>query len=123
MYFGGDFSGKISRSSKAAIIEFGFCLISRSNAICLIIESLTVKAVGEKFNDELGDIGAESVQFKAQHKRATLASVDCSLLFAFLQQSIIWLSIFPECRGIPAKTPPARAASRKRDVSHFLIFL
>ncbi|CAN5276851.1 hypothetical protein BH10ACI1_BH10ACI1_08000 [soil metagenome] len=121
MYFGANFRGKISRSCENAIAEFEFCLIGNSDAICLIIESLTVKAVGEKLNDELEDVGAESLQSKAQQMRATLASFDCSLLFAFLQQAIIWLFIFPECSGIPASTPPASAKTRKSDVSHFLI--
>jgi hypothetical protein len=77
---------------------------------------------GEKLYDKLEDVGAGSVQFRAQHKRAMLASEDCSLLFAFLQQSIIRLFIFPECSGIPASTPLARANSRKIDVNHFFIF-
>ena len=60
-----------------------------SEAICLLTESLIIKAEGEKLNDELEEVGAEFVQFKAQHKRAILTSGDCPALFAFLQQLII----------------------------------
>lgn len=53
-------------------------------------------AEGEKLNEVPEGAGAELLQFKAQHKRAIFASFDCSLLFAFLQQSIIWLFSFPD---------------------------
>ena len=119
MYLGWNFCEKISRSNEIETAETDFSLPS-NNAICLIIESLMMTAEGEKLNDAPEEFGAESVQFKAQHKRATFASDVCSLLFAFLQHFIIWL--FPECRGIPANTPPARAKIRKSDVSHLFIY-
>ena len=78
------------------IVVIGFSLMRRSEAICLIIESLIMMAEGEKLNVVPEGVGAELLQFTAQHKRAIFASFDCSLLFAFLQQSIIWLFSFPE---------------------------
>ena len=84
------------RSNKNATIAVGFSLMSRSEAICLLIESLIMMAEGEKLYEVPEGVGAESLQFIAQHKRATFASFDCSLLFAFLQQSIIRLFLFPE---------------------------
>lgn len=73
----------------------GFSLMSSSEAICLTIESLIMMVDGEKLNDVPEGVGAESLQFTAQHKRAIFASFVCSLLFAFLQQFIIRLFIFP----------------------------
>ncbi len=55
-----------------------------------------IKVEGEKLNDVPEGVGTELLQFTAQHKRAKDASLLCSLLPAFLQQSIIWLFSFPE---------------------------
>ena len=123
MYFGWTFCGNDSRSNDMKIVESGFSFLSRSKAICLTIESEIITAEGEKLSDTPEGVGMESVQFKAQHKRVALACGDCSLLFAFLQQLIIRLSIFPEWEGIRANTPPARVKSRNNDVSHLFIFV
>lgn len=76
---------------KTVETDFSF---SRSKAICLTIESEIITDEGEKLNETPEGPGMEFVQFKAQHKRAILASDVCSLSFAFLQQIIILL--FPE---------------------------
>ena len=87
----------------------------------MITESLIMIAEGEKLNDVLEEVGEESVQFIAQQSRAISPAGVCSPLFALSQQSIIRLSILPECRGVPASTPLASARNRIKDVSHFFI--
>jgi hypothetical protein len=89
----------------------------------LRIESEMIMAEGEKLNDALVEelVGAVSEQFITQHKRTIfICGICCSALFIFLQH-FIWLFAFPECRGIPASTPPAREMSKNKDVSHFFI--
>ena len=79
-------------------------------------------ARGEKLNCEPdGAVGAGSVQFIAQHNCAAVAFGVFSLMA--LQHGIIaiLLSMFAECRGIPANTLCARAKSNNTDVSRFII--
>ena len=120
MYLGGDFCGMIRRSNEIATIESDSSSL-RSDVICLTIESLIITIEGEELNDEPGEVGNGLEQFIAQHKRAALASGDFSLLFALSQHFIIWLFPFPECSGMPASTPPARAKTTNKVVSHLFI--
>ena len=83
------------------------------------MESSIVTDDAEKLLENLVEVGAESVQFRAQQSRASVASADLSLLFALSQHLI--MSIFSECKGIPATTPPASAKRRNTDVSHLFI--
>lgn len=64
-------------------------LILKKSAICAAIESSIATDDGVKLNERPEEVGAKSVQFTAQHKRAIDASVDLSLLFALSQHSII----------------------------------
>ena len=119
MYLGGDSGGKLVNSTGKETIELGSSFLN-SEAICLIIESLITTAIGdEKLRIEPGDVGIGLVQFNAQHNRAAFASGERSLLFALSQHFIIWL--FPECSGMPASTPPARAKTTNKVVSHLFI--
>lgn len=92
-----------------------------SDAICLIIDTfLRITCEGAGLKDVPGAVGIGLVQFRAQHTRAAFASGDRSLLLALSQQDIIWLFI-PVCSGVPASTPPARAKTTNRVVSHRFI--
>lgn len=105
-------------------MEVVLCFVENSAAICLLIESLMIMPVGAKFDDEpLPGVGEESVQLMAQCRRARLAAGAFSAIFIFLQHFIDGLFIAPECSGIPASTPLARAKTRKTDVSHFFFIL
>ena len=117
MYFGWCFCEKISRSNEKETVSITLSFLS-SNAICLIIESLIMMAEGEKLNDALEEVGAELLQFKAQHNCAADTSAVLSLLFALSQHSIIRL--LPVCRGIPASTPPI-VKIKNNDANHLTI--
>jgi hypothetical protein len=120
MYFGGFFRGRPALSSEIRTVKTGFSFIVRSEAICLIIESLTMMAEGAKLNEVPEGAGDVSEQFITQHKRTIFIGGVCLALRFFLQH-FIWLFAFPECRGIPASTPPASDKIRNAAVSHFLI--
>lgn len=64
-------------------------LVLKKSAICAAIESSIATDDGEKLDEKPEDVGAESVQFNAQHKRAIDASGDLSVLIALSQHSII----------------------------------
>lgn len=87
----------------------------------MTIESLIIIVEGEKLNDVLEEVGAESLQFNAQHNCAAITSGVLSLLFALSQHFIIWL--FPECKGIPANTPLPKAKIRTNDATHLIILI
>lgn len=118
---GRNLCGRMVRSNEICTVGSGLSLL-KSDVICLMIESLIITIEGEELNDEPGDVGEESVQLRAQQSRAALISGVLSLLFALSQHFIIWLFPFPECSGIPASTPPARAKTMNRDVSHLFIY-
>ncbi len=120
MYLGWNSCERCSRVRAKRTVKTGFSFL-KSEAIRLMTDSEIFIAVGAKLNDEPEGAGTEFVQLRAQHNRAAFACGDFCLLFAFLQHFIIRLFIFPECIGVPASTPPARAMIRKSDVSHVFI--
>lgn len=120
MYLGWNFCEKTSRSNEKETCLLGLSFPNNA-AICLRIESEILMADGEKLNDAPGEVGAGLLQFMAQHNCAAL-TVFMSIFF-FLQHSIADIppSALPAKSGVPASVPPARAKSRKSDVSHFFI--
>ncbi len=121
MYLGGISRGACALSIETGGGEFVFSSDARKRAICLMIDSLTVNAGGAKFDAAPPGVGDESLQLIAQCSRARLAAGVCSPLFIFLQHFIDLPSMFPECSGVPASTPLARAKSRKTNVSRLVI--
>lgn len=122
MYKGVKCRARISRSSERAETRIAFSEEKNRGKTCLTGAPETTTDTGEKLNGSTGEAGSErAVQFKAQHRRARLASFVCSLLFAFRQQSVTGWFMPPECRGVPASAPAVRARRRKAEVSHFLI--
>ena len=63
-------------------------ILNRSS-IWAEIESSTATDDGEKLNERPDEVGAESVQFNAQHSCAAVTAADFSLLFALSQHFII----------------------------------
>lgn len=123
MYLGWCFWGKVSRSKAKETVWIGFSRTS-SDAICLRIESLIMMLDGEKLNDAPGEFGVGLPQFTAQHNFAALMLLALSQsIFFFLQHSIadIPFCALPEKGVAPASAPAARAKSKNRDVSHFVI--
>ncbi|MGB7070660.1 MAG: hypothetical protein WBD22_14300 [Pyrinomonadaceae bacterium] len=74
---------------------------------------------GEKLKDAPDEVGVELEQLTAQHNRDACAAGVLSLLFALSQHFIICPR--GACSGVPANTPPARAESKKSNVSLFTI--
>ena len=73
------------------------------------------KADGKKLNEPAEDVGADSEQLTAQHKRDASAAGVLSLLFALSQHFIILL--FGEWSGVPERTLLARAKRKKDNIS------
>ena len=120
MYLGWKIRGRVSPEIRW--IGEGRDLTDGNNAeICSEIDLGIVMFDGAKLNDIPDEVGTDSEQLTAQQRRAASACGELSFPFALSQQSIILLSIFPVCKGIPASTPPARAKTRKKVVSQFFI--
>jgi hypothetical protein len=71
-----------------------------------------------KLNDTPDGVGVDSVQLRAQHKRAASALSDLSLLRA-LSQHFIFFS-FGACSGVPETTPAAIVKTINSNVSRFI---
>ena len=120
IYLGWSIRGRVSREIWW-IVEGRDFAMGNNAATCSDIDLGTMMFDGAELNDMPDDVGTDSEQLTAQQRRAASACGDLSFPFALSQQSIILLSISPPCRGIPASTPPARAKTRKKDVSQFFI--
>lgn len=110
MYLGWKVRGRMAREYLG---ETESCSLYAGNkaAIWSAIDFEIGMFEGEKLNDVLDEVGVDSEQLTAQHRRDASAAAVFSLLRAFSQHFII-LS-FDECSGVPDTTPPMRAKSKK----------
>ena len=117
----GIFLANGTRSNENAAVGFWLCFEAQKRGDLFDNRIADMMAEGEKLNAVPEGIGAGSLQFTAQHKRAIFASFDCSLLLLFYSNPSFGCSHF-EWSGIPASTPPASATIRKKGCQPFFHF-
>lgn len=120
MYLGWKVRERISREYRGFADNRNFAFGNKA-AIWSAIDLETSDIDGEKLNDALDEVGIDSEQLTAQHKRAACAEGVLSLLLALSQHFI--MCPLAACSGVPANTPEAKAKSRKSNVSLFTISL